>query len=256
MNSKGIFRETFSTLICMKTLLSILISLYVVNVTAQTQAVIELQGAWQREADGNKMIMICSEKYFAAAVYASNDKKFVGTCGGSWRIDGNKFHEVHEFNTMHPDYIGKELTTEISIKNSELIFTVDGKKESWKRIDNNRPGLLAGAWLITGRMNENAMQSITPGARRTMKILSGTRFQWIAYNVDTKEFFGTGGGTYTTQNGKYTENIDFFSRDNSRIGMSLTFDFSIEDGNWHHKGLSSKGDPIDEVWTKREKLGL
>jgi hypothetical protein len=105
-------------------------------------------------------------------------------------------------------------------------------------------------------MNDGQFNKITPGARRTMKILSGTRFQWIAYNTDTKEFFGTGGGTYTTVNGKYTENIEFFSRDNNRVGASLQFDFTIEDGNWHHKGLSSKGDPIDEVWTKREKIGL
>lgn len=86
-----------------------------------------------------------------------------------------------------------------------------------------------------------------------MKILSGTRFQWIACNVETKEFFGTGGGNYTTLNGKYTENIEFFSRDSTRVGMSLTFDFSLENGEWRHKGLSSKGDPIDEVWTPQEK---
>jgi hypothetical protein len=90
-----------------------------------------------------------------------------------------------------------------------------------------------------------------------MKILSGTRFQWIAYNVETKEFFGTGGGTYTTVDGKYTENIEFFSRDQSRVGMSLGFDFSImDDGGWRHSGKSSKGDPLDEIWTQREKLGI
>jgi hypothetical protein len=100
------------------------------------------------------------------------------------------------------------------------------------------------------------MSKIVPGARRTMKILSGTRFQWIAYNTETKEFFGTGGGTYQTQNGKYTENIEFFSRDNSRVGSRLEFDFAVDGGNWNHKGLSSKGDPIDEIWTRRELMGL
>ncbi len=130
------------------------------------------------------------------------------------------------------------------------------KKKEFSRIDDGTPGQLLGAWLITGRMEGGSVQAITPGARRTMKILSGKRFQWIAYNTETKEFLGTGGGTYTTENGKYTENIEFFSRDNSRVGASLSFDFSLEDGNWRHKGLSSKGDPIDEVWTKREKVGL
>src|SRR5690606_688936 len=136
------------------------------------------------------------------------------------------------------------------------VLEEDSENSEWKRIDNGKPGKLAGAWLITGRMQEGKMSQMTPGARRTTKILSGTRFQWIAYNVETKEFSGTGGGTYTTRDGKYTENIEFFSRDNSRVGARLTFDFSLENGAWRHKGLSSKGDPIDEVWTKREKIGL
>jgi hypothetical protein len=135
-------------------------------------------------------------------------------------------------------------------------MVLEGGDRAFTRLDNGGPGLLSGAWLITGRMQNNELQKITPGARRTMKIMSGTRFQWIAYNVDTKEFFGTGGGTYLTENGKYTENIEFFSRDSSRVGMSLHFDFAIENGDWRHKGKSSKGDPIDEVWTQRVKLGL
>ncbi|MEL7147197.1 MAG: membrane or secreted protein, partial [Bacteroidota bacterium] len=88
--------------------------------------------------------------------------------------------------------------------------------------------------------------------RKTMKILSGTRFQWIAYNTETREFKGTGGGTYTTENGRYTENIEFFSKDDSKAGISLQFDFEIVDGDWHHSGLSSKGTPIHEIWSIRE----
>lgn len=157
---------------------------------------------------------------------------------------------------MMPERVGQETRTPIELKNGMLIFKESTESLEWKRIDDGAPGQLAGAWLITGRKVNDEMHTIKPGARRTMKILSGTRFQWIAYNAETKEFFGTGGGTYTTQNGKYTEHIDFFSRDNSRVGASLEFDFSLEDGNWRHKGLSSKGDPIDEVWTKREKTGI
>jgi len=217
---------------------------------------INLIGAWETGPEENRITWICSDKYFAASVYNLKDKKFIGTCGGTWRVEGNTFIEVHEFNTMKPEYIGQELRNEIEIKNGKLVFKMKDKNETWTRIDDGTPGKLAGAWLITERKNGDQMQSITPGARKTMKILSGKQFQWIAYNSETKEFFGTGGGTYTTENGKYTENIQFFSRDNSRVGASLQFDFSIENGNWRHQGLSSKGDPIDEIWTKREKLGL
>lgn len=65
------------------------------------------------------------------------------------------------------------------------------------------------------------MVSMRPGARKTIKILSGTRFQWAAINSETGEFFGTGGGNYTFKDGKYTENIEYFSRDASRVGASL-----------------------------------
>ena len=113
---------------------------------------------------------------------------------------------------------------------------------------------MAGAWLISGRMRNGELQkrdTNRPG--KTMKILSGSRFQWIAYNTETKEFMGTGGGTYTTIDGKYTENIEFFSRDDNRVGASLQFDYELRDGDWHHSGLSSKGKPIYEVWSLRNK---
>jgi hypothetical protein len=83
-----------------------------------------------------------------------------------------------------------------------------------------------------------------------VKILSGTRFQWIAINTHTKEFFGTGGGAYTFQGGTYTENIAFFSRDSSRVGASLRFNGKVEKDGWHHSGLSSSGDKIYEIWNK------
>jgi hypothetical protein len=85
-----------------------------------------------------------------------------------------------------------------------------------------------------------------------MKILSGTRFQWIAYNTETGEFSGTGGGTYTTVDNQYTENIDFFSRDSSRVGAILSFKFQKIDGIWNHSGKNSRGQPLYELWIPRE----
>jgi hypothetical protein len=122
----------------------------------------------------------------------------------------------------------------------------------FSQIDTNTPGVLAGAWLMSARKRrEELVPRSTDQPRKTMKILSGTRFQWIAYNTETKQFMGTGGGRYTTIDGVYTEHIEFFSRDNSRVGAALDFDFELEDGDWHHSGLSSRGDPIYEVWSLR-----
>jgi hypothetical protein len=233
----------------MKNLFLIVILISSLSVYSQ-----DLTGAWQSGPDENRSVMIVAGKFFSVAVYNVKDKTYLGTYGGTWRLDKGQFVETHEFNTLKPEQIGSEQQTAVKIQKDKLSF-----KEGavFSRIDNGTPGALAGAWLITGRVTDQGMQKITPGARKTMKILSGTRFQWIAYNVETKEFFGTGGGNYSTLEGKYTETIDIFSRDNSRVGAILEFDFSVIDGgDWRHSGKSSKGEPIDEVWSKREKIGM
>jgi hypothetical protein len=220
------------------------------------QSTPNLVGAWQSVSGDNETTLICSEKYFSVAIYDVKNKRFSGTYGGSYRIDGDQYVAVMEFHSISPEAVGNEYRGKVQVQKDALILEEESGSSQWKRLDDGTPGKLAGAWLITGRVRDGQMSKMTPGARRTMKILSGTRFQWIAYNTETREMSGTGGGTYTTRNGKYTENIEFFSRDNTRVGASLTFDFSLENGAWRHKGKSSKGDPIDEVWTKREKIGL
>ena len=35
--------------------------------------------------------------------------------------------------------------------------------------------------------------------------------------------------------------------------MELEFDYNIENGNWIHRGKTSKGDPLHEIWSLREK---
>ena len=67
-----------------------------------------------------------------------------------------------------------------------------GSDMQLKRLDKwARQGNLQGAWLMSGRVrNGNTEARDTSRPRKTMKILSGTRFQWIAYNTETKQFSG------------------------------------------------------------------
>lgn len=213
----------------------------------------KLSGAWEKTDGDTRSVMIVVDGFFSEAVYKQN--AFVSTAGGRLTVDGKKLSMTYEFNTANPGQVGKESSASFEIKKDKLTLSGDNKS-TWTRVDDGGPGKLAGAWLITGRLRDGEIRTSTPGARRTMKILSGTRFQWIAYNVETKEFSGTGGGTYTTNDGKYTETIEFFSRDNSRVGASLEFEFAVENGDWLHSGKSSRGEPLKEVWTKREKIGI
>jgi len=236
----------------MKALLSSLMLGFSIICLAQPN----ITGAWQAGTEENNMVMIVADKFYSVAVYNQKDKSYIGTYGGTFRIEKREFVFVNEFNTINKDDIGVESRSAFTLTENNLKLGSGKIVWDFKKLDDGKPGQLAGAWVITGRVTGNGMQTMTPGARKTMKILSGTRFQWIAYNSETKEFFGTGGGTYTTENGKYTETIEVFSRDNNRVGAKLEFDFSFVEGNWRHSGKSSTGQPIDEIWTQRQKLGI
>ncbi len=213
-------------------------------------------GAWEayhtsESSEKLKSVVIFSEGYQVLTIHNATTGKFIHTNGGTWKLEGDIMTEKAEFHSDDPERVGKETSFKVVV--SETTLEIIGNKTLFKRIDDGTPGKLQGAWLMSGRMVDGNIQPRkTNTPRKTMKILSGTRFQWIAYNTETKQFSGTGGGNYTTENGKYTENIEFFSRDDTRVGASLEFNYNLIDGNWHHSGLSSTGNPIHEVWSLRE----
>lgn len=228
-----------------------LLSLFTPTESIDTQT---LSGAWETtRPDGTKGAWIFADDHFAVSWYKENPAEFISTAGGNWSLtDSGEIELLWEFNTQNKELVGKSQNFPYQLEANTLTLA----NEKWKQVDDGSPGALNGAWLITGRERNGEMTSMTPGARKTMKILSGTRFQWIAYNSETGEFFGTGGGKYTSEGGKYTEHIDFFSRDNSRVGASLDFDYELKEGKWHHSGKSSKGDPVYEIWSDRKSLGI
>jgi hypothetical protein len=214
----------------------------------------ELKGAWKHvRDDGATGVWIVADEHFSIAWYRSNPAKFVSTEGGTWTKTGEGVRVTYEFDTAAPDRVGTSRDVAVSIDGNRA--TADGMQ--WTRIDSGARGPLEGAWLMTGRKRDGEITTRRPGARRTMKILSGTRFQWIAYNVETKQFSGTGGGTYTAADGgKYVETIEFFSRDDAKTGRTLDFGFEFVDGAWHHIGKSTAGEPMHEVWSRRKDVGI
>jgi hypothetical protein len=235
----------------MKKILFLIIYIFLININ-NSQSLI---GAWERNhvsENGTdlKSVVIFSDGFQAISTYESKTGKFIYSNGGTWKLEGNNMTEIVEFDTKNSERVGSEVKFQINLNNNSL--SIIGSEMEFKKIDDGSPGDLSGAWLMSGRVRNGQKQlRDTNRPRKTMKILSGTRFQWIAYNTETKKFMGTGGGTYTTKNGNYNENIEFFSRDNSKSGLKLKFDYEIIDNQWNHKGFSSKGDPLHEIWIYR-----
>lgn len=176
------------------------VSLFVPELKAQ-----DLQGAWERSyrsesGDSLRQVVIFADGYQASAIYHATDGTFVETNGGGWLLDGNIMTEFIEFHSTKPELVNTEVTFEVRIAESEIEIT--DRNLVYHRIDDGTPGELQGAWLMSGRVRDGETQyRDTSQPRKTMKILSGTRFQWIAYHTEDRTFLGTGGGSYTTQNG-------------------------------------------------------
>lgn len=224
----------------------------------------ELEGAWELASGttqfvnlpkGATAVVMMQDGYFTVAYFNEADKKFIGTFGGTYALANGELTQNFEYNTLEPATVGttNSLTYKLVSGQLQLKNAGQGDQQTWSKINKGTASPLEGTWRITGRAGQDGTINIMRrGPRKTLKVLSGNRFQWLAFNTDTKQFSGTGGGTYTAQDGKYTEKIEFFSRDSSRVGASLTFNYEVKNGKWHHSGQSSTGNSIHEVWERGE----
>jgi len=219
-----------------------------------------LRGAWKLvnyngKPIADECIKIYSDGYFMFAIHTA-DGAFVKAGGGNYNINGKEYTEVPDFYTSDSTQVRKPLTYSLSVKNDELTLSAKRQKvavkETWKKVDD-ASSVLSGAWRFGARVNEEGIagkRREEDSPRQTMKILSGNYFQWAAFNYETKQLSGTGGGMYKLQDNQYTETIRFFSRDNSRVGISLTFACKLDGTDWYHKGKGTTGNPVSEVWEK------
>ena len=181
--------------------------------------------------------ILIDNSYLVETQFLSNPAQFILTRGGFYSKEGNEISVNFEFNSNFE---------KDSLKNLKINWSKGWEKVSKKSKDLN------GKWLMAGRVTDQGeRRRDTSRPRKTMKFLLNGYFQWIAFNTETFQFFGSGGGFYTTENGKYTEHIQYFSRDDSRVGAVLPFSYSLKGSDWHHQGYSSKGDPMHEIWSMR-----
>ena len=178
--------------------------------------------------------------YFIETIYQNNPPKFLTTRGGFYESNDNLLIIKLEFNSNYKND---------SIINLEYVLPEKAKIVVSSKLE------LDGKWLMAGRVNaegEERRRDINR-SRKTLKFLTNGFFQWTAFNTETFQFFGCGGGEYSAKEGDYKESIVYFSRDNSRTGQTLSFKYDQKDNDWHHTGFSSKGKPLHEIWTLRIK---
>jgi len=203
-----------------------------------TQTVALMAQQYEQSFKDRTTLIQFINNYYTEVVYEENPPRFISARGG------------FVSNTTSGSVVNLEYNS--LFKNDSLRVISIPVLDNFVAVAN-KPQALDGQWLMGGRMrNGEISYRDTSGPRKTLKVLFNGRFQWIAFNTDTFAFMGTGGGNYSSVDGIYKEEIKFFSRDNSRVGAILLFDYELISGEWHHKGKSSKGVPIHEIWVQRE----
>lgn len=189
--------------------------------------------------------------YLILSEYQSTPAKFIRTVGGFFEAENDTLKVSLEFNSNHGNDKMSDWTIPYAVEKDQLIL----KGETplvFSHIESMEQEL-DGAWLFATRGPDEGQERRGEGQpRKTLKFLLDNTFQWIAYNTETMQFFGTGGGFFSSENGIYKEKIAFFSRDNSRVGAELHFEYELAGDDWHHKGKNSKGEPMYEIWSRRD----
>jgi hypothetical protein len=189
--------------------------------------------------------VILDSEYLVLSKFESESGNFISTLGG--------YYKPGEFLNLNDDVYDVNLEFNSNYDQDSIKFLRIVKTSKWKNISKSND-ILKGKWVMSGRYNNGEFRTRnTDLPRKTLKILIDGFFQWIAFNIETFKFSGSGGGEYETIDGKYIENIQYFSRDDSRVGAELDFNYEIKNEDWFHTGLSSKGSPINEVWSIRNK---
>ncbi len=236
--------KTINTIFC---LLFFLVSSVTLPIYAQIAT-----GVYFSTAKNTTHEVKLSDNYFTYSIYENSPAKFIKTLGGFYQVEDNQLVVLLEFNSNYAQDSIRQLNIPFEKNGNKLILEMKSKLQFKHAAKINQD--LDGQWLFGIRGPDQGQERRGDSkARKTLKFLLDGRFQWIAYNTDTMKFHGTGGGSFSSKDGVYQENIAFFSKDDSRVGAELSFGYKIMGDDWHHQGNNSKGEPMYEIWMKRKK---
>lgn len=229
-----------------------IILIIIMSVTFYGQAQLNPGVYLASATEGNQLTkyqLTVSDNYIIHNIYKENPPEFVNTWGGFYSLSNDVMSVKLEFNSNYDSDRITEKEFPWKVSGDHILFgdsTLEYKRSKGSDQD------LDGFWLFATRGPDTGQERRgDDNPRKTLKVLLDGRFQWIAYHIETFKFSGTGGGSYSAENGIYTENIEFFSRDNSRVGAKLQFNYQIDGDDWHHTGNNSRGEPMYEIWSRR-----
>jgi hypothetical protein len=118
---------------------------------------------------------------------------------------------------------------------------------AWSQANGSHPkkSRLDGVWeLVSGQP--------LPQGTRDIKMISGGRFIFVAYDAERGKPLYTGGGTYSLNGSSYTEHMDFASDEiaTNLIGKEQRFSVKVDGDTFTQSGTLSNGKALSEIWKR------
>jgi hypothetical protein len=214
----------------------------------------QLNGAWEKvtkNSSDQKTVKLYSDAYFTSSTFLESTGEFISATGGTYTLSNSDYIENYEIGSESRAITGTYLNFDYRVKNDTLTLSDKNSRneEVWVRIDKAE-GENVTCWKIHQAFRDSKWLTIEDKPRKTLKMLTDNYYQILALNSQTGEFFGSSGGKWTDNENKHNEIIQFFSKNPSMVGDTLSFKKEISDEIWNHNGKSSEGEYIQERWKK------
>ena len=123
------------------------------------------------------------------------------------------------------------------------LVVLQGSSAAVTRADEVTKAMLVGSW-------ENASEDI-PAEAQMIKHVTPTHFTWIIVHRADRKPLGMAGGTWTLQDGVYTEKVEYATDEHEHLrGKEFSFSAKLDGGKWLHKSRPDSGLEVDEVWRR------
>lgn len=137
----------------------------------------------------------------------------IGVGSGLYVYADGEYSETFDFFTLNPLQVGTTTPFKAELSGNKLTLSADTFNgvlvEVWEKISEAEDEL-TGNWVITGRKRDDQISRYTPGVRRTIKILSGGRFNGSCSTLKPKNSQALEGELTPPKTGNTPKTSPFF----------------------------------------------
>ena len=112
---------------------------------------------------------------------------------------------------------------------------------------------LLGAWkLVSYKYGDSPIQFTTESIQH-IKLITKSNFIWVQFPARDRLAREVAGGTYSFNDGNYTESIDFGGYTmESYINRNQVYKVNVENGKLYLYGVMTDNQKIEEIWERTD----